>query len=86
MRRAELFFGINYSNLIKTNKLEAIYIGKFYKKKIQQMITATRAIVKFKKFRKEFLSDKKVEKKYDNLNDKKMIKVIEHWQEERKKK
>ena len=86
LRRAELYFGINYSNLIKTNKLEAIYIGKFYTKKIQQMITATRAIVKFKKFRKEFLSDKKIEKKYDNLNDKKMIKVIEHWQEERKNK
>ena len=86
LRRAELFFGINYSNLIKTNKLEIIYIGKYYKKKIQQMITATRAIVKFKKFRKEFLSDKNAEKKYDNLNDIKMIKVIEHWEEDRKKK
>ena len=86
LRRAELFFGINYSNLIKTNKLEAIYIGKYYKKKIQQMITATRAIVKFKKFRKEFLSDKKTEKKYENLNDIKMIKVIEHWEKDRKKK
>ena len=86
LRRAELFFGLNYSNLIKTNKLEAIYIGKFYKKKVQQMITATRAIVKFKKYRKEFLSDKKAEKKYDNLNDKKMIKVIERWEEDRKKK
>ena len=86
LRRAELFFGINYSNLIKINKLEAIYIGKYYKKKIQQMITATRAIFKFKKFRKEFLYDKKTEKKYENLNDIKMIKVIEHWEEDRKKK
>ena len=86
LRRAELFFGINYSNLIKINKLEAIYTGKYYKKKVEQMITATRAIVKFKKYRKEFLSDKNADKKYDNLNDKKMIKVIEHWEEERKKK
>jgi hypothetical protein len=86
LRRAELFFGINYSNLIKINKLEAIYTGKYYKKNVEQMITATIAIVKFKKYRKEFLSDKNADKKYDNLYDQKMIKDIEHWEEERKKK
>ena len=86
LRRAELFFGMNYSNLIKINKLEPIYIGKFYKKKIQQMIRATRAIAKFKKIYKEFLNNKKIQKIYDNLNDIKMIKVIERWEQEKQNK
>ena len=86
LRRAELFFGMNYPNLIKKNKLKAIYFGNYYKKEIQRMITATRAIAKFKRIRKEFKSEKKPPTKYDNLNDLKMIKVIERWEKEREKK
>ena len=86
LRRAELYFGINYSNLIKINRLEAIYFGNYYKKEIQRMITATRAIAKFKRIHKEFIIDKKPTTKYENLNDLKMIKVIERWEIEKQKK
>ena len=86
LRRAELFFGMNYSNLIKINKLKAIYFGNYYKKEIQRMISATRAIAKFKRIHKEFISDKKHINKYESLNDIKMIKVIERWENENKKK
>jgi len=51
LRRAEMYFGLNLVNLIKMNKIEAIYLGKYYKKKINQMIRAIRGIVKFKKIR-----------------------------------
>ena len=71
LRRAELFFGINYSNLIKINKLEAIYLGNYYKKEVQRMIRATRAIAKFKRIHKEIKSDKKPDEN-ENLNDRKI--------------
>ena len=80
LRRAELFFGTNYSNLIKINKLEAIYLGNYYKKEIQRMIRATRAIAKFKRFHKEYKSDKKPNEKNENINDRRMRKVIEKWE------
>jgi magnesium-transporting ATPase (P-type) len=86
LRRAELYFGINYSNLIKINRLKAIYFGNYYKKEIQRMITATRAIAKFKRIYKDFKSDKKPLQKYENLNDLKMIKVIERWERDKQRK
>ena len=83
LRRAELFFGLNYSNLIKLNKLEAIYLGNYYKKEVEKMIRATRAIAKFKRIHKEFKLDKKPNDKNDNLNDRKMRKLIERWEKEK---
>ena len=80
LRRAELFFGIKYSNLIKINKLEAIYLGNYYKKEVQRMIRATRAIAKFKRIHKEIKSDKKPDEN-ENLNDRKYRKIIEKWEE-----
>ena len=50
------------------------------------MIRATRAITKFKRILKEYKSDKKPDDNKDNLNDRKMRKVIERWEEEKCKK
>ena len=86
LRRAELFFGMNYSNFIKTNKLEAIYLGNYYKKEINKMIRAVRAIAKFKRIHKELKIGKKSNDKNENFNDRKMRKVIERWEEEKYKK
>ena len=85
LRRAELFFGINLPNLIKINKLEAIYKGKYYKKKINQMIRAIRGIVKFKKIHKEMKDEKSKDNKsineYDNLVDINIKKMVQHYDE-----
>ena len=90
LRRAELYFGLNISNLIKINKLEAIYIGKFYKKKINQMIRAIRGIVKFKKVRNEMKDIKNLDNinnyEYENLVDIKMKKMVQHYENNRNKK
>ena len=90
LRRAELYFGLNISNLIKINKLEAIYIGKFYKKKINQMIRAIRGIVKFKKVRNEMKDIKHVDNinnyEYENLVDVKMKKMVRRCENNRNKK
>ena len=86
LRRAELYFGINYSNFIKTNKLEAVYLGNYYKKEIHKMIRAVRAIAKFKRIHKEYKSNKISNEKNENYNDRKMRKVIERWEEEKCKK
>ena len=82
LRRAELFFGMNISNLIKTNKLDIIYKGKFYRKKIAQMIRATRAIAKFKKIQKDLMADENANNNIENnLIDRNMIKIVEHYNE-----
>ena len=90
LRRAEFFFGINLVNLIKMNKLEAIYIGKYYKKKINQMIRAIRGIVKFKKIHKEMKGMKNYEEnnknQYENLVDLKMKKMVQEYENRRYKK
>ena len=90
LRRAELYFGLNLPNLIKLNKLEAIYIGKYYKKKINQMIRAIRGIVKFKKVFKEMKDVKKEDEinkgDYENLVDIKMKKMVQHYENSRYKK
>ena len=77
---------MNYSNFIKTNKLEAIYLGNYYKKEINKMIRAVRAIAKFKRIHKELKIGKKPNDKNENFNDRKMRKVIERWEEEKYKK
>ena len=68
-----MYFGLNLVNLIKMNKIEAIYLGKYYKKKINQMIRAIRGIVKFKKIRKEMNEIKndndKIKSENENLVD-----------------
>ena len=84
LRRAELFFGINISNLIKTNKLQAIYFGKYYRIKLAQMIRATRAIAKFKRINKSLMSD--VDILENNLINRKMRKIVEHYYEDAKNK
>ena len=87
LRRAELYFGLNLVNLIKMNKLEAIYIGKYYRKKISQMIRAIRGIVKFKKIHKEMNNgNNKENDEYENLVDIKMKKVVQHYEIKKKKK
>ena len=86
LRRAELYFGMNFSNLIKIKKLEAIYLVNYYKKKIKWMIRATRAITKFKRIFKEYKSDKKPNENLENINDRKMRKVIKIWEEEKYRK
>ena len=84
LRRAELYFGMNISNLIKNNKLEIIYKGKFYRKKIAQMIRATRAIAKFKKIQKDLLADETNNNIENNLINRKMKKIVEHYNENAK--
>ena len=89
LRRAELFFGLNLVNLIKINKIEDIYIGKYYKKKINQMIRAIRGIVKFKKIHKKMRNDKvklKNETEYENLVDIKMKKIVKDYENKKYKK
>ena len=90
LRRAEMYFGLNLVNLIKMNKIEAIYLGKYYKKKINQMIRAIRGIVKFKKIRKEMNEIKndndKIKSENENLVDIKMKKMVEHYENKRTKK
>ena len=90
LRRAELFFGLNLVNLIKINKLETIYIGKYYKKKINQMIRAIRGIVRFKKIHKEMKGKKNYEENkknnYDNLVDIETQKIVQDYENKRYKK
>ena len=88
LRRAELFFGLNLVNLIKINKIEDIYIGKYYKKKINQMIRAIRGIVKFKKIHKEMKRENKVNSntEYENLVDIKMKKIVNDYENKKVKK
>ena len=90
LRQAEFFFGVNLVNLIKMNKLEAIYIGKYYKKKINQMIRAIRGIVKFKKIHKEMKGGKINEgnknNQYENLVDIKMKKMVQDYENQKYKK
>ena len=85
LRRAELYFGMKISNLIKTNKLDIIYKGKFYRKKIKQMIRAIRAIAKFKKIQKDLMADANANNNIENnLIDRNMIKIVEHYNENAK--
>ena len=87
LRRMELFFGMNISNLIKTNDLETIFAGKFYNKKIAQMIRAICAITKFKRIHKDMVSDEHLlSSKYESIIDLKMIKVVKHYEQNKKKK
>ena len=90
LRRAELYFGLNLVNLIKMDKIEAIYLGKYYKKKINQMIRAIRGIVKFKKIQKKMNEikneDEKIKSENENLVDIKMKKMVEHYENKRTKK
>ena len=72
------------------NKLEAIYIGKYYKKKINQMIRAIRGIVKFKKIHKEMkgmkINDVNDNNQYENLVDIKMKKMVQDYENQKYKK
>jgi magnesium-transporting ATPase (P-type) len=87
LRRMELFFGMNISNLIKTNDLETIFALKFYNKKIAQMIRAIGAITKFKRIHKDMINDEHLlASKYENIIDLKMIKVVKHYEQNKKKK
>ena len=90
LRRAELYFGLNLVNLIKINKIEDIYIGKYYKKKINQMIRAIRGIVKFKKIHKEMkgmkINDVNDNNQYENLVDIKMKKMVQDYENQKYKK
>lgn len=87
LRRMELFFGVNISNLIKTNDLETIFAGKFYNKKISQMIRAIGAINKFKRIHKDMANDANLlSSKYESIIDLNMIKVVKHYEENKKKK
>ena len=95
LRRATYFFGTNLTDMINKNQIEKIYIGKYYHKKVDQMIRATRAISKFKKIRKNLINndnkdnvDNKENKnnkpKFENLIDVNIKKMVEHYQKEKK--
>ena len=90
LRRMEYFFGLNLSNLIKNNNLENYLKSKFYIKKIKQMIRAISAIIKFKRIHNDMMSEIKGDEtktiKYDNLIDINMVKVVEHYEKDRKTK
>ena len=77
LRRLELYFGINISNFIKIENINEILEGKFYRKKISQMIRALSAVNKFKRIQEELSLD--IRTKYDNLNDINMEKVVMHF-------
>ena len=87
LRRMELFFGMNISNLIKTNNLETIFAGKFYNKKIAQMIRAIGSTNKFIRIHKDMVTDEHLlTSKYESIIDLKMIKVVKHYEQNKKKK
>ena len=87
LRRMELFFGMNISNLIKTNDIETIFEGKFYNKKITQMIRAIGAINKFKRIYKDMANDTHLlVSKYESIIDLNMIKVVNHYKLSKRKK
>ena len=89
LRRMEYFFGLNLSNLIKNNNIEDFLKAKFYTKKIKQMIRAISAVIKFKRIHNDMISETKIDgskkEKYDNLIDINMVKVVEHFEKDRKK-
>ena len=77
LRRLEYYFGINIANFIKNNNIQVIFEGKYYKRKIAQMIRALSAVNKFKRINEELISNDKT--KYDNLNDINMEKAVKHY-------
>ena len=83
LRRFEYFFGGFIVNLTKQKRYEQIYIGKFYQKKVDQMIRATRSIAKFKKIYKDIINDN-IEEEYDNLVDQQMKKIVKDFKHKRK--
>ena len=89
LRRMELFFGMNITNLIKTENLENIFTGKFYKKKIAQMLRAISAITKFKRIHKDLITENdnlNKTSKYENLIDINMLNIVKHFQKSKKTK
>jgi hypothetical protein len=78
---------MNISNLIKTNDLETIFAGKFYNKKIAQMIRAIGSTNKFIRIHKDMVTDEHLlTSKYESIIDLKMIKVVKHYEQNKKKK
>ena len=88
LRRLELFFGLNITNLIKNRNIQTMILGKIYKKKINQMIRAISAITKFKRIHEDIITNGlyklKKKHKYENLVDIKMAKVVEHYENNKK--
>ena len=88
LRRMELYFGINISNMIKANNIKSIFTWKFYTKKISQMIRAISSVNKFKRINEDFIISDKTNvnnKHYENLIDINMRKAVEHFQKNRAK-
>ena len=90
LRRMEYFFGLNIANFIKNNNIEIFFKGKFYIKKIRQMIRAISAIIKFKRINEELIivDKKNINQKpiYESLIDNKMAKLVENYKNNKKKK
>ena len=82
LRKFEFFFGGFIVNLTKQKRYEQIYIGKFYQKKVDQMIRATRSIAKFRKIYKEIINNEREE--YDNLVDQQMKKIVKDFDNKRR--
>ena len=88
LRRMELYFGINISNMIKENNIKSIFTWKFYTKKIAQMIRAISSVNKFKRINEDFIINDKtnINNKYnENLIDINMRKAVEHYQKNKAK-
>ena len=91
LRRMEYYFGLNITNFIKNNNIETIFKGKFYTKKIRQMIRAISAIIKFKRINNELIivdrkNNNNKKEKYESLIDNKMAKAVEYYISSKKKK
>ena len=89
LRRMEYFFGLNITNFIKNKNIEIIFKGKFYTKKIRQMIRAISSIIKFKRINNEIIfvnKNNNKKPKYESLIDNKMVKLVEYYKANRKKK
>ena len=87
----EYYFGLNITNFIKNNNIETIFKGKFYTKKIRQMIRAISAIIKFKRINNELIivdrkNNNNKKEKYESLIDNKMAKAVEYYISSKKKK
>ena len=72
--------------MIKNRKIEAFILGKIYKQKINQMIRAISAINKFKRIHEDLIANGVYNhnKRYENLIDIKMAKVVEHYEKDKK--
>jgi magnesium-transporting ATPase (P-type) len=82
LRRAEFFFSGFILNVIKLKLYKDSFIGKFYKKKIEQMTKFVRQYVRFQKF---YYNKNKNDNNDENLVDQKMKNYVDDFKIQKKK-